>query len=110
MADLIERDYLIRKFEYTDPPAVSEMGKGFDLGVAAALRVVKSAPAVNLWIPCSERLPEQSGLYLAYFTFKNGTHATDIAYINTGCHLGSITHWMQLPEPPKGDEVNDGSN
>lgn len=53
------------------------------------------------WIPCSERLPEQSGIYLVFFTFKDGTHATDIAYINTGCHLGSITHWMPLPEPPE---------
>lgn len=58
MADLIERDYLIRKFEDTGPPAVSEMGKGFDLGIAAALRVVKSAPAVNRWIPVEDALPE----------------------------------------------------
>lgn len=62
---------------------------------------IKNIPAVNRWISVEDALPEQSGVYLAYFTFKDGTHATDIAYINTGCHLGSITHWMPLPEPPK---------
>lgn len=56
---------------------------------------------VNRWIPVEDALPEQSGVYLAYFTFKDGTHAIDIAYINTGCCLGSITHWMHLPEPPE---------
>jgi hypothetical protein len=58
MADLIERGYLIGKFENTGQPAVSEMGKGFDLGIAAALRVVKYAPAVNRWISCEDPLPE----------------------------------------------------
>ena len=58
-------------------------------------------PPANRWISVEDALSEQDGFYLAYFTFKDGTHATDIAYINTGCNLGSITHWMPMPEPPE---------
>lgn len=71
MADLIERGYLIGKFEDTGPPAVSEMGKGYDLGIKAALRVVKKAPTVNRWIPCSKRLPENGERVLV--CFRSGT-------------------------------------
>lgn len=67
MSDLIERVYLIKKFEDDGPPVVSEMGKGYDLGIAAALRVVKNAPAVNRWIPCSEMLPENRERVLVCF-------------------------------------------
>lgn len=80
MADLIDRVYLIGKFEDTGQPAVSEMGKGFDLGIAAALRVVKSAPAVNRWIPCSERLPEEDGEYIVTVLDKNGRGVFDAWY------------------------------
>ena len=69
MADLIDRDYLIEKFEDTGQPAVSEMGKGYDLGIKAALRVVKSAPAVNRWIPVSESLPD--GIQMVLITWVN---------------------------------------
>lgn len=69
--------------------------------LAAWLVELKESRECTRWIPCSERMPEQSGIYLAYYTYKDGTHAIDIAYINAGNDLGSITHWMPLPEPPK---------
>lgn len=69
MADLIDRDYLIEKFEDTGQPALSEMGKGYDLGIKAALRVVKKAPAVNCWIPCSERAPDSKEDVLVWFEY-----------------------------------------
>lgn len=107
MADLIERDYLIRKFEDTGPPAVSEMGKGFDLGIAAALRVVKSAPAVNRWIPVEDALPEEGTRVIAVvdgesreaiFSY-NAFHGSN--FYRDQC---DIERWMPMPsayEPPE---------
>lgn len=107
MADLINRDhaaqaieaYLCSQCDYDtdrDPICIACPHLDGD-------EILKSVPTVNHWISVEDALPEQDGFYLAYFTFKDGTHATDIAYINTGCNLGSITHWMPLPNKP---EVN----
>lgn len=134
MADLIERDYLIGKFEDTGTPALSEMGKGYDLGIKAALRVVKKAPAVNRWIPCSKRLPEknQTVIVCCYGsdlivtqdgeTIEDAIKRTNEEIVNvTLGFIGSDgwygadwfpmmvipTYWMPLPEPPERG-VNDG--
>ena len=103
--DLIERDAVLHDLSTECSNAHEAKYYEAQVALTRAKRIICDAPAVNRWIPCSERLPEQSGVYLAYFTFKDGTHATDIAYINTGCHLGSITHWMPLPEPPENGEI-----
>ena len=97
MADLIDRDALLQDMTHRG---------GLGIGDWHVFDVINEQPAVNRWIPCSERMPEQEGFYLVYFTFKDGTHATDITYINTayistGCLSRSITHWMPLPEPPE---------
>lgn len=123
MADLIDRDYLIEKFEDTGQPAISEMGKGYDLGIAAALRVAKNAPSVNRWIPCSERLPETGVEVLLWFEyFRYGeynrmyqTYGIGQYFKNydfwlidheTGWQKLHVIAWMPLPEPPKGCENN----
>lgn len=111
MADLIERDYLIKKFEDTGQPAISEMGKGYDLGIKAALRVVKKAPTVNRWIPCSERLSEENKVVLVSTT----TGYVDFAVLRWGKWFpdgyngvafppNRITAWMPKPDayvPPE---------
>lgn len=124
MTDWIERDYLIRKFEDTGPPAVSEMGKGYDLGIAAALRVVKSSPAVNRWIPCSNRMPENRENVI--FTINRGSPMIGCGYrIHnvrgellarwfdklSGLNFSDydVTAWMPMPdayEPPEVGECN----
>lgn len=114
MADLIERDYLIEKFEDTGPPSVSEMGKGYDLGIKAALRVVKNAPAVNRWISVEDALPDALENVLVCTDINTVT----IAWINgdgwTFADTGNghtenwsfedVKYWMHLPEPPKGEQ------
>ena len=56
------------------------------------------------WIQVKDRLPDKDGFYLAYYTFKDGRHARDIFYYNCGSPISStITHWMPIPELPKGD-------
>ena len=62
------------------------------------------------WISIEERLPESLQRVLAidtegdmftavYVSFATGRNAWSTSFR----HLGSITHWMPLPEPPKGD-------
>lgn len=62
------------------------------------------------WISVEERLPESLQRVLAintegdmftavYISFVTGKNAWSTSY---SC-LGVVTHWMPLPEPPKGD-------
>lgn len=61
----------------------------------------------NDWIPCEERLPEQSGLYLITVITNDKTHTKagidffyDASYWNY--YGGNVVAWMPLPEPWKG--------
>ena len=64
------------------------------------------------WIPVTERLPEKEGTYLTY-TDKERIHLDCFCiYPNHGTQFwvggnGTVTHWMPLPEPPKGEMPND---
>lgn len=64
------------------------------------------------WIPITERLPDRSGAVLvctrheiyktaniAKATFKKGSGG----FYGQGGHWSNVTHWMELPEPPKGE-------
>ena len=73
-----------------------------------------SAQPEQRWIPCSERLPEESGRYLVTNT-QWGTYHVDwnIYYVNVEGHCdgwlweqGCIA-WMPLPEPYRGERTED---
>ena len=81
------------------------------------LRQLPSAQPEQRWIPCSERLPEESGQYLITVRYKHVDGYEDV-YAEHGewgngkwdmfCfgHCGeveSILAWMPLPEPYKGE-------
>lgn len=57
------------------------------------------------WISVDERLPDQDGKYLAYtirgFTVLSYCYALEGIF---GFEHWDVTHWMPLPEAPKGDE------
>lgn len=68
------------------------------------------------WIPVSERLPEKDGRYLCSYHFGDypkmrftqvlDYYATDIVphFQHTlGDGSMKLTHWMPIPEPPKGE-------
>lgn len=58
------------------------------------------------WISVEERLPEREGKYLAYTIRGTIEMARCYSYyVNDKPQFDYwITHWMPLPEPPKGGE------
>lgn len=77
--------------------------------------VIKAAPAVNRWIPCSERLPENFVWCLVCMSDGcirlgkwNGEYDEQgvwwVSHPNSGGKLYRIKNvpfWMLLPEPPE---------
>ena len=67
---------------------------------------------VQEWLSVKDRLPEHRGYYLVAYRDKYN-ESTSIAldfYVNCGAgewwsteFTHNITHWMPLPEPPKGE-------
>lgn len=68
------------------------------------------------WIPAAERLPERDGQYLCNYHFgknRDMTFTRVLDYYATdkiphfqhtlGDTTMKVTHWMPLPEPPKGE-------
>lgn len=58
------------------------------------------------WVKCSERLPDNRTYVLAYTTnggytssceYKHGVFFKDLDQLNF------VTHWQNLPQPPKND-------
>ena len=96
----IDKDELIRALNYDR----NQYEKGHLDGVAEA---------TPKWIPVTERLPEKYGKYLCRYVFNESAeypHLEVISYYPTMTRFqgeGScgmrVTHWMPLPEPPKGE-------
>lgn len=69
-----------------------------------AYRAINDIPAVNRWIPCSERLPE---VYEKVLTYNDEGIIHDNFRLNlrdgsVGWSQGwGITHWQPRPEPPE---------
>ena len=71
-----------------------------------AVRCIKETSAqVPRWISVEERLPEKRGTYLCNYEFEeSGRIVMSCDYLGSerwSFMQSSITHWMQLPEPPK---------
>lgn len=94
MADLIDRDALIAEYDRVHIGAPG-----------GARKLMVDAPAVNRWIPCSERLPSEfnyvlcsgrDGIGVRRYIGSKWLDENAIAY-----STNEITHWMPLPEPPE---------
>jgi hypothetical protein len=104
MADLIDRDALMKEICGNECGSVCD--EECENVFCNFYDYIMDAPAVNRWIPCSERLPEYGeyvlfirencGVYVGYYDEKN-TWNTDYQWF-TG---ENVTHWMPLPEPPE---------
>ena len=91
MADLIEREPLLAS-----------------MFPCAAKRQVEEAPAVNRWIPCSERLPDDETRVIAVIDgeSREAFFSYD-AFIGSNfyCDKSNVPYWMPMPNLPK--EVDD---
>lgn len=86
------------------------------IGKAAAVQAVSDACILAVsalreqeqrrWIPVTERLPEEEGLYLVAVVNDHERRYSKTAWYhghgNWFLHQ-KVTHWMPLPEPPKGE-------
>ena len=72
---------------------------------------LKNGVTVQEWIPVTERLPEESGMYIVT---ANDGHAQRVSFVLwqkknrvwnlTGARsYWMVTHWQPMPQPPKGE-------
>lgn len=101
--DLIERDALIAEYDRVHVGAPG-----------GARKLMQDAPAVNRWIPCSERLPEKNVEVLAYSPYWGkivvamwGGEYWLEQWTDDDLEQSEITHWMPLPEPPESEVQDD---
>ena len=102
MAELIERDALEPFYESGTDPNDTYADMTF-----IRAEHIENAPAVNRWIPCSERMPEVGIPVLIYDKHHKAFFVAklDEDYFgfssNMWHHPADVPFWMPLPEPPK---------
>lgn len=118
MADLIDRDALLKDMGLTDAVKygnkdAEQQYRSYSTWMSYEIAdAIRDAPAVNRWIPCSERLP-YGGRVLV--TTKQG-YVVDAIFVAKGCQwfrngecfqTDAIIAWMPMPnayKPPESEE------
>ncbi|HHL7518982.1 TPA: DUF551 domain-containing protein [Klebsiella pneumoniae] len=82
--------------------AGNSLAIGIDLASAPQSPGSEPATVPGSWIPVSERMPENDGVYLCW----DNRYVTTYAFIFGGWQANqfiakNITHWMPLPNPPR---------
>ena len=124
------REKLIEFICSTEYGNGSLIGKNFQRGFIEKIadHLIANGVTVQKWIPVTERLPEADGDYLVFergyivpairvlsfakdgrkvdkYDFYRGWKNVWYRYDSEWGHLtiDDVTHWMPLPEPPKGE-------
>ena len=91
-------------------PVQTEQDKLAQAVVNMCIEEIDKMEPAQKWIPVTERLPEKEGRYLCvvrivksgavYVQMMNGDrYGFSLEHI----YNDDVTHWMPLPEPPKGE-------
>ena len=121
MADLIDRgelrERIYSRFGRCSTKVIATVEEGRVMSDWAFLEpFLNAAPAVNRWIPCSERMPEDRDTVLTCDINKNVRKCEYFAEFHKfnpefcdyyAMDVSYVTHWMPLPEPPE-KEVRNG--
>ena len=102
----------MKTYEATEQAYKNGYAKGY---ADSTERWSKLTNAEMKWIPIGERLPKDDGKVLAIvkedgynriaFVFNEGGRWWDCFYDYDGIRNVNVTHWMPLPEPPKGEHA-----
>lgn len=100
-------DEYIKREDALDAVLFAMAGTGYQSRAISAIRDVPTADVApeTGWISLDERLPKKMGVYLVYSSDEGlclGAFLRCLAG-GTPAFKKSVTHWMPLPEPPKGD-------
>ena len=98
---------IVKKAAYSSLPSNTE---DFHLNMFVT-NLLSHGVTVQEWIPVTERLPEKGEDVLVFNTRENWTGFAwlrpDETWTALGFDfpfdLGEVTHWMPLPQPPKGE-------
>ena len=112
MDDIITIEECITRLDAIRHEIVPDSRDHFALsaGIAALYEMENGAPAVNHWIPCSERMPNEAGEYLVCGIWSGEKPKTwicqfiilgDVGGFANPAKNPPISFWMPLPEPPK---------
>lgn len=107
MARYIDVDINVSNYVTVWDCNCSEFGKQTVMAVddLQYLPTADVAPRAE-WISVEERLPEQYGLFLIADDKGNMEVASwtkQFGWFSGGNRVKRVTHWMPLPEPPKGE-------
>ena len=94
------REKLIELLDnFMQPGKQNTLGEFADHLIANGV-TISNLETVKEWIPVSERLPEVNVPVLVYDgKYVDGREFYDLSYVSKY----GVTHWMPLPEPPKGE-------
>ena len=103
MTDFISRNALIEDLKWLKS-VVNESSKN---EVQDFIDRVDSFPSAEVWIPVSGRLPEQYETVIGWdghFMGEVEHNGEEFVWIDDDGwnNIAEITHWMPMPEPPKG--------
>ena len=100
------REKLVELIGSTEYGNGSLVGKNFQKGFIEkiASNLIANGVTVQEWISVKDRLPEKPMKCLVY-TKRGEYGGYEITYYNEGFYLqyANVTHWMALPQPPKGE-------
>lgn len=70
---------------------------------------IKQQPTVDRWIPCSERLPKEEGMYLITSNLFGSLEVQYVFYsenVQMFVCNGTPVAWMPLPSPYKAGDID----